>query len=192
MTLLYNCLHYPARIACLNLAVGSKEKNKMAKIQRNFRINPDLDSRLKEIAKAEGITVSQLVELACFAIADEKKSIPKPDPKRSNRDKRISVYMRTESKTYKKLQAVSAEKNTTLSQEINYRLRASLTNSKFDLIEMRSLSKAMIDLNRLGGLFKLSLNNGLNNPELLEDLNKKVMEIRDYFRETVIKSLDRN
>lgn len=164
----------------------------MTKIQRNFRINPDLDLRLKEIAKAEGITVSQLVELACYSIADEKKSIEKTDPKRSKRNKRISVYMRTESNTYKKLKAISVEKNTTLSQEINFRLRASLTNSKFDLIEMKPLGKAVMDLNRLGGLFKLSLNNGLNNPELLDDLNKKIIEIRDYFRETVIKSLDRN
>ena len=164
----------------------------MTKIQRNFRINQDLDLRLKEIANEQGISVSQLIELACYSFADKKKESKKNLDSEIKKDKQLTVYVRTDSGTYKKLQAVSAEKNTTLSQEINYRLRASLTNSKFDLIEMRSLSKAMIDLNRLGGLFKLSLNNGLNNPELLEDLNKKVMEIRDYFRETVIKSLDRN
>ena len=164
----------------------------MTKIQRNFRINPDLDLRLKEIAKSEGITVSQLVELACYSLVDKKKDLEKADPNKSKRDERITVYLRTESKTYKKLKAVTADKNTSLSQEINFRLRASLTNEKFDPIEMRPLQKAMFDLNRLGGLLKLSLNNGLNTPELLEDINKNINGIWDYLYEIVFKSKARN
>jgi len=164
----------------------------MAKIQRNFRINQDLDFRLKEIAEAQGISISQLIELACYSLVDEKKPIEKSAESNAKRDKRVTVYLRTDSKTYKKLASIVEQKNNTISQEINFRLRASLTDGKFDLIELNTLQKAMYDLNRLGGLLKLSLNNDLNTPELLEEINKNINELWDYLREIVYKSSDRN
>ena len=169
-----------------------KRKNKMTKIQRNFRINPDLDLRLKEIAKAEGITVSQLIELACYSLADEKKSLKKIDRKRSKRNKRISVYMRTESETYKKLEKISDEKNSTLSQEIDFRLRASLTNDKFDLIELNQLGMTMININRLGNLLKMRMNQNLNEQELLEEIRKSILDFREEFQSVILQSRDRN
>lgn len=163
----------------------------MAKIQRNFRINKDLDLRLKEVADAQGISISQLIELACYSLVDGERELENKEENRSKRDKRMTVYLRTESETFKKLSEIVAEKNTSISQEINFRLRASLTDGKFDKIEMRTLLKAMFDLNRLGGLLKLSLNNGLNTPELLEDINKNINQIWDYLEDIILKSKER-
>ena len=194
MTLLYNCLHYPARIACLNLAVGSLKHKRiliMRKIQRNFRIDQNLDLRLKDIANEQGLSVSQLIELACYSFADKTKSLKKNSDVEAKKDKQLTVYMRTDSQTYRNLKKIIEEKNNSFSQEINFRLRASLTNDKFDMIEFNHLGRMMIDINRLGNLLKMRMNQNHNEQELLEEIRKSILDLRQEFQDVILKSRDR-
>jgi len=158
----------------------------MAKIQRNFRIEKELDIALKNIAEEQGMTVSQLIELACYSIMKiDKKLLVNRHIQAENKSKKMTISVNTEEQTYKELVKSAAAKNTSLSQEVNFILKASLTNNAFDLIELNKLSMAMIDLNKLGNLLKLSLNNHLNTPELLEDIGYKIDGVKDFFKQSI-------
>ena len=93
----------------------------MRKIQRNFRIDQNLDLRLKDIANEQGLSVSQLIELACYSFADKTKSLKKNSDVEAKKDKQLTVYMRTDSQTYRNLKKIIEEKNNSFSQEINFR-----------------------------------------------------------------------
>lgn len=156
----------------------------MKKKQRNFRISSDLDSLLKTVAEKEGLTVSQLIELACYHLLDFKNIENNQSLEdKSDRNKRLSVYLRTDNKTYEELTRIVKEKNTTYSQEINYRLKATIFDNSFSKIEMKGLFQAMYDLNRLGNLLKLSLNNELNTPELLNEIALKIEPLWDHLKD---------
>jgi len=158
----------------------------MAKIQRNFRIEKELDIALKNIAEEQGMTVSQLIELACYSIMKiDKKALMNRHSRAENKSKKMNISINTEEQTYRKLVKSAAAKNTSLSQEVNFILKASLTNQSFSNVELSELSKAMIDLNKLGNLLKLSLNNHLNTPELLEDIGNKIDNVKDLFKQTI-------
>jgi len=161
----------------------------MAKIQRNFRIDKELDSLLKNVANEKGITVSQLIELSCSSLINFKA-------KNNNlcsepRKNKITVLINTTDKTYQELVKRVEQKNSTLSQEINFILRASLTNNSFSKIEFSKLNLAITDLNRLGNLFKLSLNNRVNSPDLLAELGNKIDEINRTINDIILDSSQR-
>ncbi|MDM1546221.1 hypothetical protein HX037_10120 [Ignatzschineria indica] len=163
----------------------------MRKIQRNFRIDQNLDLRLKDIANEQGLSVSQLIELACYSFADKTKSLKKNSDAEAKKDKQLTVYMRTDSQTYRNLKKIIEEKNNSFSQEINFRLRASLTNDKFDMIEFNHLGRMMIDINRLGNLLKMRMNQNHNEQELLEEIRKSILDLRQEFQDVILKSRDR-
>lgn len=162
----------------------------MAKIQRNFRIDQNLDLLLKDIANDQAISVSQLIELACYSFADKKNEVTQKNKTEEKKDKKLTVCIRTDSQTYQNLKKIVEEKNSSFSQEINFRLRASLTNDKFDLIEMNQLLKMVIDLNRLGNLLKMRT--GQNQNVLIDEIHKLILEIRKEFSDVIMKSKDRN
>jgi len=158
----------------------------MAKIQRNFRIEKDLDTVLKNTADAQGITVSQLIELACYSLVKiDKKSVSNCTIQKERKQRKMTISVNTDDNTYRELVKSATVKNTSLSQEVNFILRASLTNNSFSQLELTALYSAMIDMNKLGNLFKLSLNNNLNTPELLEDIGQKIDEVRNLFRQSI-------
>ena len=127
------------------------------KKKASFRIDEQLHEKLKEFANSEGITTSQLIELACYHFMEEK---PKPT-KQIERHKKletINVTLRVDQPTYRKLANIIQAKNSTLSQELNYRLSATLEEPVFE--EKREI-----------------------NENLLIDLDRKVTSLRDEFRE---------
>ena len=89
------------------------------------------------------------------------------------------------------LKKIIEEKNNSFSQEINFRLRASLTNDKFDMIEFNHLGRMMIDINRLGNLLKMRMNQNHNEQELLEEIRKSILDLRQEFQDVILKSRDR-
>lgn len=166
----------------------------MAKIQRNFRVEPELNSLMIKAAEAEGITVSQFIEMACYKqILSSTKTVKKPIKKESGKKTKVlTVYVRTTDKIHNELMKIIREKNTTISQEINYILRASLTNSAFDRLEFIDLYSTIKDVNRLGNLLKLSLKNNLNTPVLLTDIGLKINELNRMFSEYISLASHRN
>lgn len=164
----------------------------MVKEKRSFRVNKELDILLKNIAATKGLTFSQLVELACYNLVNMKKIDLIPDDSSSqNKDKKIKVSINTDEKTYQELINRVKEKNSTLSQEINFILKASLTNNSFSKFEIKELNQSIYDLNKLGNLLKLSLNNKLNTPELLIDIGTKIDKIRQEFNSIILDSSKR-
>ncbi|MFW9315458.1 hypothetical protein ACN9OP_11115, partial [Glaesserella parasuis] len=57
------------------------------KQKASFRINEQLHDKLKAFANSQGITTSQLIELACYHFMEEK---PKPT-KQIERSKKLEV-----------------------------------------------------------------------------------------------------
>lgn len=118
----------------------------------------------------------------------KKKYFSEEDLDYKNRPKKIKVSLNTDEKTYHELIKKVKDKNSTMSQEINFILRASLTNNSFSKVETKELNQSMNDLNKLGNLLKLSLNNKLNTPELLRDISLKIDTIDDKFNAIIITS----
>lgn len=163
----------------------------MAKIQRNFRVDKELDLSLKSFADLQGITVSQLIELACYQFLLEKKEEQKYQKNtiKDNKKNRVSLYLPND--TYNYLVDIVNSKNSSLNQEINFRLDASLGINHFSTLELDQLFLINRNISKLGNLFKLSLNNNLNTPELLLDIEKKIMELREELREVRTRSKKR-
>ena len=151
------------------------------KQKASFRIDEQLHNRLKVFANSQGITTSQLIELACYSFMEEK---PKPT-KQIERHKKletINVTLRVNQPTYKKLAKIIQAKNSTLSQELNYRLSATLENHVFNDVELGKLWAVKCDIDRLGNLFKLAIDQKTPvNDELFKQLNNNVTELRNEF-----------
>jgi hypothetical protein len=75
-------------------------------------------------------------------------------------------------------------KNSTLSQELNYRLSATLEEPVFDIVELNELWAVKCDVDRLGNLLRWALKEKREIDEnLLIELDEKVTALRDEFRE---------
>lgn len=151
------------------------------KQKASFRIDEQLHEKLKEFANSEGITTSQLIELACYHFMEEK---PKPT-KQIERHKKletINVTLRVNQPTYKKLAKIIQAKNSTLSQELNYRLSATLENHVFNDVELGKLWAVKVDIDRLGNLFKLAIDQKTPvNDELFNQVQNNVEQLRTEF-----------
>lgn len=149
------------------------------KEKASFRINSQLHDRLKAFANSQGITTSQLIELACYHFMEEK---PKPTKQieRSKKLEVIDLQFRIDQPTYKDLIKIIRAKNSTLSQEIYYRLSATLTAPIFDTQEFQKLEHLHFDLNRLGNLFKLAVDQKTPiNDNLLLDIQRQIQALSD-------------
>ncbi|MDG6304313.1 hypothetical protein QA312_10480 [Glaesserella parasuis] len=149
------------------------------KQKASFRINEQLHDKLKAFANSQGITTSQLIELACYHFMEEK---PKPTKQieRSKKLEVIDLQFRIDQPTYKDLIKIIRAKNSTLSQEIYYRLSATLTAPIFDTQEFQKLEHLHFDLNRLGNLFKLAVDQKTPiNDTLLLDIQKHIQALSD-------------
>lgn len=149
------------------------------KQKASFRINEQLHDKLKAFANSQGITTSQLIELACYHFMEEK---PKPTKQieRSKKLEVIDLQFRIDQPTYKDLVKIIRAKNSTLSQEIYYRLSATLTAPIFDTQEFQKLEHLHFDLNRLGNLFKLAIDQKTPiNDTLLLDIQKHIQALSD-------------
>ncbi|HDX1078716.1 TPA: hypothetical protein RNX51_002231, partial [Pasteurella multocida] len=149
------------------------------KQKASFRINEQLHDKLKAFANSQGITTSQLIELACYHFMEEK---PKPTKQieRSKKLEVIDLQFRIDQPTYKDLVKIIRAKNSTLSQEIYYRLSATLTAPIFDTQEFQKLEHLHFDLNRLGNLFKLAVDQKTPiNDTLLLDIQKHIQALSD-------------
>lgn len=156
------------------LAVGS-----LMKIFKGFRVNQDLSDKAINFASSQGISFSQLVELALYSFMEEKPLASKAVSK-SKKLEKIDLQFSLDQPTYKDLVRVVRNKNSTLSQEVYYRLSASLTNPIFDTIEFKQLSHLHFDLNRLGNLLKLAINNKMPvDLTVLESIRKDIQAVSD-------------
>lgn len=153
------------------------------KQKASFRIDEPLHKKLKDFANNQGITTSQLIELACYHFMEEK---PKPT-KQIERYKKLetmNITLRLDQPTYKSLAKITQSKNSTLSQEISYRLSATLTDPIFDTQEFKNLYQLHFDLNRLGNLFKLAINNKIAiDMAMLNGMESNVNALRDELKE---------
>lgn len=149
------------------------------KQKASFRINEQLHDKLKAFANSQGITTSQLIELACYHFMDEKP-MPIRQEKKGKKIERILLDLQVDKHTYKELVKISQAKNSTLSQEIYYRLSATLTAPIFDTQEFQKLEHLHFDLNRLGNLFKLAVDQKTPiNDTLLLDIQKHIQALSD-------------
>ena len=161
------------------------------KQKASFRINEQLHDKLKAFANSQGITTSQLIELACYHFMEEK---PKPTKQieRSKKLEVIDLQFRIDQPTYKDLVKIIRAKNSTLSQQIYYRLSATLTAPIFDTQEFQKLEHLHFDLNRLGNLFKLAVDQKTPiNDTLLLDIQKHIQALSDEVDKALIHSYKR-
>ncbi|HDR1236527.1 hypothetical protein CBE90_04600 [Pasteurella multocida] len=161
------------------------------KIVKTFRIDEDFAKKVDLVAKSQGITFSQFVELACYAMADEKPKITHKIEKHKKLEV-INLQFCIDQPTYKDLVKIIQSKNSTLSQEIYYRLSATLTNPIFDTMEFNKLESLHFDLNRLGNLFKMALNQKANiDNNLLYEVKAKVQDLSNELNKVLTHSYSR-
>ena len=92
--------------------------------------------------------------------------------------------MNIDNPTFKKLIDEVNKKNTTFTQEVLYRVSASLDNPVFDTHEFNQIWALRTDLNRLGNLVKLAINNQATfDNDLLIETNKNVDLLRNEITE---------
>ncbi|MDH2998045.1 hypothetical protein A1D22_09160 [Pasteurellaceae bacterium LFhippo2] len=161
------------------------------KIVKTFRMEKEFSDKLNLLAKSQGITFSQLIELACFLYVG-KKALPTKVVEKHKKLETIDLKFCVDHPTYKKLINAIQAKNSTLSQEINYRLSASLDNPVFDPQEYRKLSSLHFDLNRLGNLFKLAINNQMPiDIAVLNEIESKIKAVSDELKQALSHSRKR-
>ncbi|MDG6896477.1 hypothetical protein A6A19_00255 [Actinobacillus delphinicola] len=145
---------------------------------KTFRIDENLEREIVKISKQFGITTSQFIELSLYHFLEEKPeyaTAKRIENRRIQEGKNFTtIQISTDNATYKKLIEEVKRNNVTLSQEIRYRLSASLWDEKIiHYKDIDSLINFRNDLNRLGRLFKLALASGK-----LFATDKEIMDIR--------------
>ena len=155
---------------------------------RTFRINEDVEKLILVIAEEQGITFSQFVELACYSLLDEKKLPNKIIEKAKEKNsEKILVDFKVNHNTFKKLAEIVQEKNTTFSQEIRFRLSATLEKSIFSEQEFSKLWQVRNDLNSLGNLFRLAIKSNVPMDEVkLNEMRQLVIETKSAFDEILV------
>lgn len=151
------------------------------KIVRTFRIDENFFNEVKKLAEKQGITFSQFVELACYEMAGE---VPKPSKQfeKQKRCESINLKFRVDIPVYKKLAKIVQKKNSTLSQEIYFRLAASLDNPVFSDVELGKFWETKCNIDRLGNLLKLAIDQKTPvNDMLFMDLQKQLTSLRNEF-----------
>jgi len=167
------------------LAVGSPfMKEKVMRVMRSLRIKKELDEKLKIEAEEMNITVSQLIELACAdyvkknVILNNTKSIIKHA--KQKKKNQLTINLNIDNPTFKKLVDEVNKKNTTFTQEVLYRLSATLNNPIFEQNEYYELFRTRTNLNQIGNLIKLSLENKLPyDNDLMINAEKEVFKLRN-------------
>lgn len=113
-----------------------------------------------------------------------KKPKPTKQIERHKKLETINITLRVNQPTYRKLANIIQAKNSTLSQELNYRLSATLEEPVFDIVELNELWAVKCDVDRLGNLLRWALKEKREIDEnLLIELDEKVTALRDEFRE---------
>ena len=156
------------------------------KKKASFRIDGNLHDEMKAFADSQGITTSQLIELACYSFMDKK---PKPT-KQIEKLKRleiIDISFMVDQPLFKKLVQIVQSKNSTFSQEIRYRLSATLENHIFSDVELGNLWAVKCDIDRLGNLFKLAIDQKTPvNDELFNQVQNNVEQLRTEFNNILL------
>lgn len=158
------------------------------KIKKSFRINEDVDNIIKNLAEENGITFSQFVELACYSMIDKEPNIENLTRKSKKQDgkknEHLEVRLSVDSDSFLKLAKIVKSKNTTFSQEIRFRLSATLEKDIFSEQEFSKLWQVRNDLNSLGNLFRLAIKSNLPMDEKkLNEMQKLVIETKLAFDE---------
>lgn len=158
---------------------------------KTFRINEDIEKIIQSLAEEQGITFSQFVELACYSMIDRKPNIEQLTRKKKKyddkKDESLEVRFTVDSDSFLKLTKIVQEKNTTFSQEIRFRLSATLNKDIFSEQEFSKLWQVRNDLNSLGNLFRLAIKANLPMEESkLNELQRLVIETKSAFDEILM------
>lgn len=159
-------------------------KDKSTRVMRGVRLNKALDELLTLEAENLNITRSQLIELACAdyvkkrVILNNTKSLIKHA--KEKKKNQLTINLNIDNPTFKKLVDEVNRKNTTFTQEVLYRLSATLNNPVFEQSEYYELFRTRTNLNQIGNLIKLSLENKLPyDNDLMINAEKEVFKLRD-------------
>lgn len=158
---------------------------------KTFRINEDIEKIIQSLAEEQGITFSQFVELACYSMIDRKPNIEQLTRKKkkydNKKDESLEVRFTVDSDSFLKLTKIVQEKNTTFSQEIRFRLSATLKKDIFSEQEFSKLWQVRNDLNSLGNLFRLAIKANLPMEESkLNEMQRLVIETKSAFDEILM------
>lgn len=158
---------------------------------KTFRINEDIERIIQSLAEEQGITFSQFVELACYSMIDKKPNIEQLTRKKKKyddkKDESLEVRFTVDSDSFLKLTKIVQEKNTTFSQEIRFRLSATLNKDIFSEQEFSKLWQVRNDLNSLGNLFRLAIKANLPMEESkLNEMQRLVIETKSAFDEILM------
>ncbi|MGX2968512.1 hypothetical protein ACWIW6_10790 [Ursidibacter sp. B-7004-1] len=161
------------------------------KKKASFRIDGNLHDEMKTFADSQGITTSQLIELACYSFMDKK---PKPTKQIEKLKKLeiIDISFMVEQPIFKKLAQIVQSKNSTFSQEIRYRLSASIESPIFNDLEFGKLWAIKCDIDRLGNLFKLAIDQKISvNDELFNQVQNNIEDLRKEFKKVLLTANER-
>jgi hypothetical protein len=158
---------------------------------KTFRINEDIEKIIQSLAEEQGITFSQFVELACYSMIDRKPNIEQLTRKKKKyddkKDESLEVRFTVDSDSFLKLTKIVQDKNTTFSQEIRFRLSATLNKDIFSEQEFSKLWQVRNDLNSLGNLFRLAIKANLPMEESkLNEMQRLVIETKSAFDEILM------
>lgn len=141
---------------------------------KSFRIDEKLEEEILLYAKQMGVTFSQFVEYSLYQFFGKK---PTEKYKVSDELSDTMLNVRVGKNLYRDLSEIVEDKNTTFSQEIRYRLLATLNNPSYDVIELKALFSLKADLNRLGNLLKLAINESAVDADLIKSLEFSIKNI---------------
>ena len=164
------------------------KKNKI----RSFRLSEDLDKQIVSVAEKFNITSNQLIELAIFRLLNLEVDNTKEIVQKAKKVNQLRINLNMDNPTFKKLVDEVNKKNSTFSQEVLYRLSASLDNPVFEQQEYNELRHLWSDLTRLGNLIKMAINQEIPfDNDLLNEVNENVKLLKDEVRGILLDSSKR-
>lgn len=161
------------------------------KIKKAFRINEELSNEVKAMADINNISYSQFIELSLYYFLENNPPNNKYLLSKENERKFIHFTLEVNANHLNKLKKIASKKNSTLSQEIRYRLSATLDSPVFSDNEFSTLMKTRADLNRLGNLLKLAINNDNDkviDNELLVNIGDEISNLKSEWYDVLVKA----
>ncbi|MEQ5736400.1 hypothetical protein ABN362_22320 [Providencia alcalifaciens] len=166
-----------------------KEKKQSKTIVKRLRVSDSLNKKIDDYCSNNGVTFTDFVsELISKKLdyCNENYTI------KSSSNKSKDVHFRMAVDDYNRLVNEACNKNKSIAQELRFRISSSLSLPAFDLLELKELSSARIEISRIGGLLKYATMKGLLlNDELSNKLISEIENLKKVFLDLYIESSKR-
>jgi len=154
---------------------------KQKTITKRVRVDSDLNELIDSLCSEKNVTFSEFVRGLILSELDNPGCNVTESNKTKGNRKKVTFLVNEDD--YNRLSAISSSKGCNLSTELRFRLASSLSDATFDTIELNEISRARIDISRIGGLLKYAASKNLL---LQDDLSQKTLDEIEHLKKALL------